>query len=135
PIHAAVAARLGETEKAWKYFRRTCAIDLCETGSYSARGIHIGALGGLWQAAILGFSGLRVGPEGLSVSPRLPSSWGRIRFAARWHGRRQEFHLASPPSPSRKGEPVVVPEPVLAAPAQAVARTEPADRNRSGGAP
>jgi kojibiose phosphorylase len=134
PIHAAVAARLGDSERALKYFYQTCAIDLGETGSYAARGIHIGALGGLWQAAIMGFAGLVVGPEGLSISPHLPSSWRHIRFAARWHDRRQEFHIAVPSS-IEKGEPVVVPEPVLAAPAQAVARTEPADRGRPGGAP
>jgi trehalose/maltose hydrolase-like predicted phosphorylase len=135
PIHAAVAARLGETEKALKYFHQTCAIDLCETGSYAARGIHIGAIGGLWQAAIMGFSGLSVGPEGLSVSPRLPSQWRRLRFAARWHDRRQDFHLAQPPSPERGHEPVAVREPVLAAPPKTVARTQPPDRDRSGGAP
>lgn len=134
-IHAAVAARLGETEKALQYFHQSCAIDLCETGSYAARGIHIGAMGGLWQAAIMGFSGLSVGPEGLSVSPRLPAAWRRIRFAARWHGRRQDFDIALSPSPERGQEPVTVQEPVLAAPARAVARTEPTDRGRAGGAP
>jgi len=121
PIHAAVAARLGETEKALKYFEQTCAIDLSEAGSNAARGIHIGALGGLWQSAVMGFSGLSVGPEGLSLSPRLPAAWRRVAFAARWHGRRQEFTLEVPQPAGRA--PVTIPETVLPAPAAAMART------------
>src|SRR4029079_12036068 len=133
PIHAAVAARLGETEKAVKYFQQTCAIDLGETSSYAARGIHIGALGGLWQAAVMGFSGLSVSPEGVSLSPRLPAEWRRIVFAVRWHGRPQDFALETPPAVAKA--PAVIPETVLAAPAAAVARQEPSERIRSGGVP
>ncbi|HVE41214.1 MAG TPA: glycosyl hydrolase family 65 protein [Planctomycetota bacterium] len=125
PIHAAVAARLGETERALKYFEQTSAIDLSDAGSYAARGIHIGALGGLWQSAIMGFSGLSVGPEGLSLSPHLPAEWRRLAFAARWHGRRQEFNLEVPQPAGRK--PVTVQEAVLSAPVSAAARTVPSE--------
>jgi kojibiose phosphorylase len=123
-IHAAVAARLGETEKALRYFYQTCAIDLSETGSYAARGIHIGALGGLWQSAVLGFCGLAVGPEGLSISPHLPPDWRRISFVARWHGRRQEFNLELP-RVAAGTEPPGPTEPVLVGPPKAVARISP----------
>src|SRR6185503_1253919 len=115
------AARLGDTEKALNYFYQTCKIDLSETGSFAARGIHIGALGGLWQSAILGFAGLSVGPEGLSLSPQLPGAWRRMAFAARWHGRRQVFNLEFPDVTPGPG-PAVAPEPVLAGPPEALAK-------------
>jgi kojibiose phosphorylase len=95
-IHAAVAARFGETDLALRYFYQSCAIDLSAAGSSAARGIHIGSLGGLWQSAVTGFSGLALGPEGLSASPHLPPAWRRIAFAARWHGRRLDFELPVP---------------------------------------
>jgi kojibiose phosphorylase len=133
PIHAAVAARLGETNQALKYFEQTGAIDLSEAGSYAARGIHIGALGGLWQSAVMGFSGLSVGPEGLSLSPHLPAEWRRIAFAARWHGRRQEFILEVPPPTARA--PVAVREAVLPAPAAAASRAGPAEHAERRGLP
>jgi kojibiose phosphorylase len=134
PIHAAVAARLGDLERALKYFDQTCAIDLSETGSFAARGIHIGALGGLWQSAILGFAGLSVGPEGFSLSPQLPEAWRRIAFAARWHGRRQFFALELPKIAASRG-PLMAPEPVLAGPAEALSKDEPQERGRPGGVP
>jgi kojibiose phosphorylase len=123
PIHAAVAARLGETEKALTYFDQTCAIDLGATGSYAARGIHIGAMGGLWQSAVMGFSGLSVGPEGLSVSSRLPARWRRIAFAARWHGRRQDFVLDAARGGGADRAPAPLPLP--ATPVAAASRAEP----------
>lgn len=131
PIHAAVAARLGETDRALQYFYQTCAIDLSETGSYAARGIHIGALGGLWQAALMGFAGLSVGPEGLSLSPHLPSAWKRIAFSARWQGRRQEVDLEAPHAPDTGREPLVLRKPVLAG----APKPLPSDGNRTGGGP
>jgi kojibiose phosphorylase len=135
PIHAAVAARLGDRERALKYFDQTCAIDLSETGSYSARGIHIGALGGLWQSVVLGFCGLSVGPEGLSIHPHLPSDWRRITFVSRWHGRRQEFHLELPRALPGAAEPPVPTEPVLVGPHRAVAKTSPEESFHRGGGP
>jgi trehalose/maltose hydrolase-like predicted phosphorylase len=47
--HALVAARLGFTELAISYFREAASIDLAETISASAGGVHIATLGGLWQ--------------------------------------------------------------------------------------
>jgi nucleotide-binding universal stress UspA family protein len=52
-----VAARLGNTALAELYFRQAAEIDLANNNA--ASGIHAAALGGLWQAAVLGFAGLR----------------------------------------------------------------------------
>jgi hypothetical protein len=58
-LPAAGAARLGDTTLAERYFRQAAEIDLADNMGNAAGGVHAGALGGLWQAAVLGFAGLR----------------------------------------------------------------------------
>ncbi len=87
-VHAAVAARLGYTDKALAYFRQAAEIDLADRMGNVAAGVHAGALGGLWQAAVLGFLGLRLTADGLTFSPRLPAGWGRVDLVLHWLGRR-----------------------------------------------
>lgn len=89
-LHAIVAARLGDTELAYRYFRETAAIDLADAGGGSAGGVRIAALGSLWQAAVLGFAGVRAGGDGLSIDPHLPRQWRSMQFQVEWRRR----HLA-----------------------------------------
>jgi kojibiose phosphorylase len=86
-IHAAVAARLGLLETADRLFHQTASIDLGNTGN-AAGGVHMAALGGLWQAAVLGFGGLSPLSSVLRLSPRLPPHWKELRFRLHWRGRR-----------------------------------------------
>ena len=41
------------------YFRQAAEIDLANNMGNAAGGVHMGALGGLWQAAVFGAAGLR----------------------------------------------------------------------------
>lgn len=86
-MHALVAARLGEAELAIRYLQETSAIDLADTGDGSAGGLHIAALGGLWQAAVLGFAGVSLRAECLGLDPRLPPQWRTVGFQVQWRGR------------------------------------------------
>ena len=86
-MHALVAARLGEMADAARYFTATGAIDLGDTSDGSAGGVHIAALGGLWQAAVLGFGGVTLAADALKLDPRLPSTWQGLGFHVHWHGR------------------------------------------------
>lgn len=88
PMHALVAARLGKIELALEYFRTTAATDRADTAGGSAAGIHIAALGGLWQAAVLGFGGLSWWGGALSLQPRLPPGWRRMSYRIHWRGHR-----------------------------------------------
>ena len=83
--HSLVAARLGDVALAEQYFRETAAIDLGDAMGNASGGVHIGALGGLWQAVVLGLAGLSVSGEGLSFDPHLPDSWASLSFAVRYH--------------------------------------------------
>lgn len=40
------------------------------------------------MVAVKGFAGLRVTGEGLSLDPRLPARWQKLRFSVFWHGLR-----------------------------------------------
>src|SRR5206468_2481277 len=71
-VHALVAARAGKTGKAQDYFRQTAAIDLKNTFVNGAGGLHMAALGGLWQTAVFGFGGLQARDGRLFFTPALP---------------------------------------------------------------
>lgn len=86
-FHAVAAARLGRSDLALQYFHETAAIDMSPVAAGSADGVHIAALGGLWQAAIFGFAGLGVQADGLSLDPHLPDGWRSLTFRAQWRGR------------------------------------------------
>ncbi len=86
-IHAATAARLGDLATARRYFRQTAEIDLADNMGNAAGGVHAGALGSLWQAAILGFAGMSLRDDGLAFTPHLPAEWRALGFAVCWRGR------------------------------------------------
>ena len=92
-LHAMVSARLGDVALAERYFRETADIDLADTTTGSAGGIHIAALGGLWQAAIFGFAGLSCRDDGLAFEPHLPPAWTAMEFRVHWRGRRVHVRI------------------------------------------
>ena len=64
------------------------ATDLADIGDSSAGGVHIAALGGLWQAAVFGFGGLSLRADALGCIPHLPPGWRTAWFpCACWRGR------------------------------------------------
>ena len=86
-FHALVSARLGDTEASVRYFREAAAIDLANGAGNGAGGVHIAALGGLWQAAVFGFAGVRLREDGLVIDPHLPTTWNEWSFTVHWRGR------------------------------------------------
>ena len=69
-IHAAVAARLGNVTGAmWHVPAWPAAIDLADNMGNAARGLHMATMGGLWQAAVMGFGGVRRRGEALRHRP------------------------------------------------------------------
>jgi len=101
-IHALVAARLGKTELAERYFRQAAEIDVGNNLGNAAAGIHAGALGGLWQATVFGFAGLQLTTEDLRLLPNLPASWHSLTMRLHWRGRRHEFTLPEDASGPRE---------------------------------
>ena len=63
----------------------------------AAGGVHMGALGGLWQAAVFGAAGLRVREDGIAVDPHLLPGWGELAFPVQWRGRLLRLRLEADP--------------------------------------
>ncbi|MES2255577.1 MAG: glycosyl hydrolase family 65 protein [Pseudomonadota bacterium] len=87
PMHGLVAARLGYSELASRLFQESTAIDLADTHVAIAGGIHIAALGGVWQMAIFGFGGISLLDDGIAIDPKLPARWRSLKFSLMWRGR------------------------------------------------
>jgi trehalose/maltose hydrolase-like predicted phosphorylase len=92
-MHALVAARLGDADMALRHLRQAATADL-ELNPNSAGGIRIASLGGVWQAVVLGFAGLDLGGDTISVNPRLPRNWHSMSFSARWRRRAIQVRIA-----------------------------------------
>jgi trehalose/maltose hydrolase-like predicted phosphorylase len=92
-LHALVAARLGDIDLAERYFHETADIDLADTTGGTAGGVHIAALGGLWQAAIFGFAGVSCRDDGITLEPHLPAAWEAMEFRLQWQGRRVHVRI------------------------------------------
>lgn len=93
-IHALVAARLGKTELAQRYFQQAAEIDLENNMGNAAGGVHAGALGGLWQAAVFGFAGLHLSEHNPEYHPNLPLAWRRLSTRYHWRSNWHELSVA-----------------------------------------
>jgi trehalose/maltose hydrolase-like predicted phosphorylase len=93
PMHALVAARLGYSEIALRYFQHAVATDLADTHTAIAGGLHMAALGGTWLTAVLGFAGLSLRSDGVAFEPKLPASWRSLGFRMEWRGRRLKIRI------------------------------------------
>jgi kojibiose phosphorylase len=85
-IHAAVAARLHDVPAATDYFKMAAAIDLADNMGNAAAGLHMATMGGLWQAAVMGFCGVMRRGEALRLDPQLPEAWELVRLPLRFRG-------------------------------------------------
>jgi len=90
-FHALVAARLGDLTMAERYLQQALRIDLDFTRkgwAGATGGVHIAALGGIWQALAYGFLGMRAQDQGLRFEPQIPAHWGQLRMPIEWRGSR-----------------------------------------------
>jgi kojibiose phosphorylase len=85
-IHAIVGSQLGDKHKSYRYFLHSLNTDLKDIHRNTAEGIHAASLGGVWQAVIFGFGGMKVQKGRLCFQPRLPLTWEELKFKIKWHG-------------------------------------------------
>ena len=93
-IHAAVAARIGDSLRAYVYFIYSVLADLQDKHGNTADGIHGASLGGTYQAIVKGFGGLAINEQGISLHPNLPSHWKLLSFKMKHHGRTVVFKIS-----------------------------------------
>lgn len=83
-----LAAELGDSEKAIRYFTETARIDLDDLHGNASHGVHIAAMAGSWLGIAWGFGGLRWQGGIARFAPILPPGWTRYGFGITWQGRR-----------------------------------------------
>lgn len=93
-IYAWVAARLGLDEDAYDLWIHAAGIDLQNNKGNVKDGIHAAACGGLREAIIFGFAGLKLDEEnGWALDPRLPAWWRTLSFTFYFHGKKHQVRL------------------------------------------
>jgi trehalose/maltose hydrolase-like predicted phosphorylase len=92
-MHGLVAARLGDSETALRYFHQTTMIDLADTHAAMDGGVHIAALGGIWMLVVFGFAGVSSRNDGVACDPRLPPGWRSLALSVQWRRRRLRLRI------------------------------------------
>ncbi|HPH96657.1 MAG TPA: glycoside hydrolase family 65 protein [Anaerolineaceae bacterium] len=92
-IQAVMACQMGDVAEAYDHFMRAARADLRDVRGNAGDGIHGASAGGLWQAVVFGFAGLRLTEAGPQVSPRLPAGWKRVAFTINWRGQELKFEV------------------------------------------
>ena len=96
--YAIVAANIGYTDWAYRYFMKTASVDLTGNtkqyvGSQYIGGTHPAANGGAWNTAVFGFAGVSYTDDTLDFSPNLPEQWDGLAFTLDWQGEKLQVHV------------------------------------------
>jgi trehalose/maltose hydrolase-like predicted phosphorylase len=85
-IHAGLLARDRRYDAAVEWLNVAARMDLDDLTGSTAGGLHLATMGGLWQALVFGFAGVRARREHLLVDPRLPPHWRSLSVGLRYRG-------------------------------------------------
>lgn len=107
-VHAAVLARAGRPDEALHWYRIALGLDLDDLTGTGAGGLHYANFGGVWQALLIGFLGLRPCSAGLMVDPALPAAWDRLAVRCRYRGTSLEVDADRERVEITTGEPVSI---------------------------
>ncbi len=84
-INAIIACDLNNPSVAYSHFMRAALVDLDNVRSNANQGIHAASAGGVWQAVVFGFAGIRISQNGIiTAHPNLPAHWKRLKFRLQW---------------------------------------------------
>ena len=95
-LHVILACELGHIDTAYESYMIGALTDLEDLRLNAASGIHDACCGAVWQAAILGFAGLRLTDDGYTTSPCWPDSWTRLAFNFFHKGKQVSIDLRKP---------------------------------------
>jgi kojibiose phosphorylase len=84
-IYSITAIGVGRPGEAMSYFLQALHADLWNLHGNTSDGIHIASAGGVWQAFMHGFMGIRIN-DIISLDPRFPQNWNEVKFKIKWQG-------------------------------------------------
>ena len=87
-VQSIIAAEVGYADLAAAYFSAAVYVDLADLHRNADAGVHVASLGGVWNALVGGFGGMRDYLSVWSFDPRLPDDWASLTFRMTLHGNR-----------------------------------------------
>ncbi|SNU01480.1 alpha,alpha-trehalose phosphorylase [Ruaniaceae bacterium KH17] len=94
-VQSIVAAEVGYQDLAMTYFMSGLYVDLADLHRNASDGVHIASAGGVWNALVYGFAGMRDHDGKITFDPRLPEEWNGLRFPIRIRDSRIRVHLTA----------------------------------------
>jgi trehalose/maltose hydrolase-like predicted phosphorylase len=85
-ISAALLARARRFGPALEALRLSCRLDVDDLTGTTSGGVHLATMGGVWQALVFGFGGVRVSDGRLTIDPRLPEAWNALELSLKFRG-------------------------------------------------
>lgn len=79
-VHSILAAKIGETNKAYEMYLRTARLDLDNYNNDTEDGLHITSMAGSYLSIVQGFGGLRIKNQQLHLQPFCPPQWEGYSF-------------------------------------------------------
>lgn len=79
-VHSILAAKIGDTDKAYEMYLRTARLDLDNYNNDTEDGLHITSMAGSYLSIVQGFGGLRIKNQTLYLNPHCPSQWEGYGF-------------------------------------------------------
>lgn len=92
-VQSIIAAEVGYQDRALESFMEGVFVDLADLHHNTGDGVHIASAGGVWNALVYGFAGMRDYSGEITFDPRLPDGWSRLRFAFMVQGSRIRAEL------------------------------------------
>jgi alpha,alpha-trehalose phosphorylase len=92
-VQSIIAAEVGYRDLALRYFHSSLFVDLADLHGNAADGVHVASTGGVWNALVYGFAGMRDYDGIITFDPRLPPSWKGLTFSITLHGTRLKVDL------------------------------------------
>ena len=92
-VQSVIAAEVGYQEMAMQYFLSGLYVDLADLHSNARDGVHIASTGGVWNALVYGFGGLRDHHGRITFDPRLPQGWSHLTFPLQIRESRLRVHI------------------------------------------
>jgi alpha,alpha-trehalose phosphorylase len=94
-VQSIIAAEVGYRDLALRYFHSSLFVDLADLHGNATDGVHVASTGGVWNALVYGFGGMRDYDGVVTFDPRLPASWSALHFHLTLHGTRIKVDLTA----------------------------------------
>lgn len=92
-VQSIIAAEVGYADLAADYFIKALYVDLADLHHNTDAGVHVASIGGVWNALVGGFAGMRDYLGVISFDPRLPVGWDHLTFPMTLRGNRMRVRV------------------------------------------